>query len=214
MPEPSIAKAAIFEDHGGTFLARVKSQSDTEYITQAKISSITCYVYKKGTSGDAIAEIPLTVSSVVSDSLVTDDHRWTADTTGYNFIYHVPGCVFSAGAITYRVEFVFIPTTNSDDANAAGTATGGGDDYILLADSGEQSDDAHNTKDIVLTGGTGSGQRKYVIDYDHTGHASGERYCQVDSNWTTTPDATTTYIIDSRPFPVAWDVQAKELRWA
>lgn len=81
------------------------------------------------------------------------------------------------------------------DSDATGTATGGGADYILLKAATSQIDDAFNTWGIYLTGGTGSGQSRRIVDYDQTGNVNGERYAQVESNWGTNPDATTTYEI-------------------
>lgn len=80
-------------------------------------------------------------------------------------------------------------------ANAEGTAAGGGGDYILLADDGVQEDGAFNGYGVLITAGTGAGQQRRVIDYDHTGHADGERRAQVDVAWDTAPDATSTYEI-------------------
>lgn len=99
------------------------------------------------------------------------------------------------------VVYVYHRETMAADGNEAiectGTAEGGGSDYILLDNIvGSTSEDNTYTFSLVeieLTGGTGSGQRRWAKVYDHTGHGSGERYLQVSVNWTTAPDNTTTY---------------------
>ncbi|MBI4580369.1 MAG: hypothetical protein HY718_11745 [Planctomycetes bacterium] len=89
----------------------------------------------------------------------------------------------------------YVDNTLHPAANAVGTATAGGADYILLDDAGTQADDEFNGYGILITGGTGAGQQRRIVDYDHTGHPSGERWAMVDSAWATNPDATSTYEI-------------------
>lgn len=81
------------------------------------------------------------------------------------------------------------------DTDSEGTSTGGGADYILLKAATSQSDDAFNNWGIYIVSGTGAGQSRRIIDYDQTGHGSGERYAQVDAAWGTNPDATSVYEI-------------------
>lgn len=77
-----------------------------------------------------------------------------------------------------------------------GTATGAGNDYILLScDTTVMGDDYWNGAYVRIIDGNGVGQIKSVIDYDKTGNADGEKYAQVDSNWATLPDDTSIYLI-------------------
>jgi hypothetical protein len=57
-----------------------------------------------------------------------------------------------------------------------------------LADTASGTDDYYNNQYILLTGGTGAGQTRKITDYVGT-----YKRATVDSNWSVTPDATTTY---------------------
>jgi len=72
---------------------------------------------------------------------------------------------------------------------SSGTAQAGAAGTITLAASEPATADWYNNKRIVLTGGTGAKQSRLITDYT-TG-----RVASVDSDWATTPDATTTYEI-------------------
>lgn len=71
----------------------------------------------------------------------------------------------------------------------SGTADAGGADYIDLQATASDTDDAYNFHVIRLTGGTGSGQVREIVDYDGTLERAYVR------DWGTNPDATTTYEI-------------------
>lgn len=107
----TIHSAAIFEDTSLTVMARVKGHSGTN-ITQASISSITCSVYTDNgdETGTLVTSPSVVVSSAVSDTLVTDDPRWTVDTTGYNFIHTIPSAAFPT-PVRHRVEYKFTPAS-------------------------------------------------------------------------------------------------------
>lgn len=72
----------------------------------------------------------------------------------------------------------------------SGTAQGGGSNYITLSATDTKSDDFYNDAFIEITGGTGAGQVRKIVDYD-----SSTKQAYVDSNWITSPDATSTYVI-------------------
>jgi hypothetical protein len=191
-------------------MARVVGIADGANITQASVDSLTFNLYQKRTTAAALQSYSLVVAKVVFDALQTDD-RWTVDSTGYNVGYLLPN-YYMAEPYEYRAEIVITSVTTLSETNAAGTAAGGGDDFILLEDDAPQSDDYPNGDGILLTGGTGSGQERRIIDYQDTGHGSGECYAQVDSAWDTNPDATTTYIIGAGRYPIVWDLHAVSLR--
>jgi len=69
-----------------------------------------------------------------------------------------------------------------------GTAQAGAATTITLAAGANATDDHYNYDSIYITGGTGSGQRKTVTDYNGT-----TKVATVDSAWSTNPDATSTY---------------------
>lgn len=82
--------------------------------------------------------------------------------------------------------------TPTEEENDQAQGPGASTDTIELAAGSSAVDDYYNNMWIVLDGGTGSGQSKRIIDY--TGSST---EAQVESDWSTAPDATTTYIIYS-----------------
>ncbi len=88
---------------------------DGGLVTQAAISSITCSVYDASLYNTPVLPAPtVSVSTSIFDTLQTHsvDSRWTADSTGYNFSFAVPGTAFPKDH-TYRVEFKFLPTSTA-----------------------------------------------------------------------------------------------------
>ncbi len=89
--------------------------------------------------------------------------------------------------------------TNGVSTLATGTAQacgGCGTDEIQLASAQTEVDDIFIGATIILDGGTGAGQTRCILDWDQDGSELGQAdTAQVDSNWTTAPDATTTYEI-------------------
>ena len=82
-----------------------------------------------------------------------------------------------------------------DSANPivhSGTAQAGAADTITLAAAASAVDDYYNGMKVRLTGGTGSGQIRTIIDY-----VGSTKVATVDSNWSVNPDATTTYAVES-----------------
>ena len=89
----------------------------------------------------------------------------------------------------------YVDNALHQETNAAGTAAGGGANFILLADAGVQVDDAFNGYGVTILSGTGAGQQRRVTDYVHQGHPSGNRYAEVHAAWATMPDASSVYEI-------------------
>jgi hypothetical protein len=146
---------------------------------------------------------------------------------GYNTLFEVTNCNFSAGMdaictsvadtplsvpaysrITGNVMIQLAAASVGGDGiidgvmgnySHSGTATGGGNDYILLACEATLADDYWNSAYIKILSGTGIGQVAKVVDYDATGHVSGEKYAQVDAVWATNPDATSVYLVYFEP---------------
>jgi hypothetical protein len=71
-----------------------------------------------------------------------------------------------------------------------GTAVTGTSNTITLAAGDKKPDDYYNWTWIEITGGLGAGQIRYATDYD-----SATNKITVDTNWTTTPNGTSTYRI-------------------
>ena len=86
------------------------------------------------------------------------------------------------------------PDTDDDSGGSAvditGTAQAGGSMTITLASSDTVSSNGYINSTITLTGGTGSGQTKTIQAYN-----SITKVATVDSPWSVTPNATTTYSI-------------------
>jgi hypothetical protein len=109
---------------------------------------------------------------------------------------------FVAGSDLIRVDVQEIDgsTTAAEafaeqlDAMETGTAQGGGAAYIDLATGASSTDDRFNNHIVMLVGGTGAGQSRYVDDY-----TGASRRCAVSPNWFTNPDATTKYQVFAAP---------------
>ena len=74
-----------------------------------------------------------------------------------------------------------------------GTAQAGGTNTITLDSGASSTDDLYIGSSIRTTGGTGSGQTRYISDY-----VGSSKVATVSENWTTQPDATTTFAVDSQ----------------
>lgn len=114
----SPTKGTIYENSGAVLMARATGNSGAA-VTQASLSSITYKVFDASstTPYTAIASGTLTIGSVIFDTLQTGA-PWTADSTGYNFLWTAPASAFanlSSGLNpdqhTYRVEILFTPTS-------------------------------------------------------------------------------------------------------
>ena len=112
------ARAYIWEHGTATFMARAVNWSNV-VITKATVASITYTLSQvdpndetHNTSVTGHMSIPLTVASVIYDTLQTDS-RWTADTTGYNFAYTLDVSsvdAFADAGYQYLLTFWVQPT--------------------------------------------------------------------------------------------------------
>lgn len=93
-----------------------------------------------------------------------------------------------------------------------GTAQAGASDQITLKATSTVTRDEIRHRQITITGGTGSGQTRYIHDYDAstkvvtlgiTKYGGGTDFDQDD--WVTVPDATSTYEIVSTVTAACWD---------
>lgn len=75
-----------------------------------------------------------------------------------------------------------------------GTAQAGTASTITLAATASSVDDFYNTEVVRITGGTGSGQERPIIDY-----TGASRVADIAPDWATIPDATSTYDVIDRP---------------
>jgi len=114
--------AKVWESTGLFLMARVLGNNGTA-ITQASISSIRLTSFQMP-GGEQAYTAPLTVSTVVFNTLQTSDPRWTDDTTGYNFAATVPAAAFPVGDVSYRVEAVLTPVSGDPIAVVADVQVG------------------------------------------------------------------------------------------
>ena len=77
-----------------------------------------------------------------------------------------------------------------DDTITADTAQQGTASTIRLEAGASAANDFYNNAFVTITGGTGEGQVRFISDYDGT-----TKDATVSTNWTTNPDATSTYSI-------------------
>jgi len=76
------------------------------------------------------------------------------------------------------------------DGTHTGTATAGGASTITLAAAEDATEEEAEGNYILITSGTGSAQLRQITDYNTT-----TLVVTVDTAWTTTPDATSVYLI-------------------
>lgn len=85
------------------------------------------------------------------------------------------------------------------DPVRTGTAQAGSTSTTIVLDAGASAvDGAYNGLSVVLTGGTGSGQTGVI-----TGYVGSTKTATVQTAWTTTPDATTTFVVYSTDITTA-----------
>ena len=80
-------------------------------------------------------------------------------------------------------------------AQAGSTAT-----TIVLASTASTTNDIYNGSTVLITGGTGVGQTRRIVDY-----VGSTRRATVDKVWVTTPDATSTFSVLAAPNSVTTD---------
>lgn len=100
----------------------------------------------------------------------------------------------AAGAGLTAIPGIVSLHSGTADAGAAGTID-------LETGVASTTDDLYNGALIALTGGTGAGQSRFISDYNGT-----TQQASINPDWTTNPDATTTYSIvpDGRKDIVLW----------
>ena len=111
-------KGTIYENGGAVLMARITGASGAA-ITQSSLSSITYKVFDASskTPYDLLTSGTITIGSVIYDTLQTGA-PWTADSTGYNFLWTAPASAFpnlsnglNPDQHLYRVEILFTPAS-------------------------------------------------------------------------------------------------------
>lgn len=103
-------------------MARIQDSRTADIITPASVSSITYTAYSASSGWGVQTRTPVdghegvTVpATALKAALVTDDPRWTVDSTGYNFIFE-PDCT-QAPIFPTAGEYVVVVTINFTNAN-------------------------------------------------------------------------------------------------
>ena len=107
----------VFAGATGEFLARV-TLLDGILLTQENTASISYTVAQTNQQMTATpapvtghTNVTVPVDQAISDSLVTTDANWTADTIGYNFSWQVDVTTYPAFAVAgwYTLKFTILP---------------------------------------------------------------------------------------------------------
>jgi hypothetical protein len=124
------------------------------------------------------------------------DASWTISTVIFD---NVPKYAFNLDSHTNNSETLTpsavsgnITLTTTSSKHDTGTAQAGASTTITLKSASSSTDDYYNGLYITITGGTGTGQIRIIEDY-----VGSTKVATVDRVWTTTPDSTSTYSINS-----------------
>jgi hypothetical protein len=154
--------------------------------------------------------------SAVLASMATEAHQTYLDaeyTSGIvsdfqsDFQSRVPKAVATASAITAGValtaagiDAIWDEATSGHTTQGtfgelfqgvrAGTAAAGAAGTITLDSGASAVNDFYNGCLVKIVAGTGAGQRRWITDY-----VGSTKVATVDSNWITTPDATSKFVI-------------------
>jgi hypothetical protein len=99
----------VYADGSFSVLGRIEDQA-AALITQANVSSITCYIRNTHTGAAVGSPLSLVVADTVFDALQLDG-RWSVDATGYNFRHDVAANVLVEPQTTYRLEYKLVTTS-------------------------------------------------------------------------------------------------------
>ena len=122
----------------------------------------------------------------------TSDTTWTATDIVFDSIpkyaydldnYTNIGTTLTPSAVSGNVTLTASTTHHDSGTLQAGTST-----TVTLKATASAIDDVYNGMYVNITGGTGSGQTRLIVDYNGT-----TKVATVGEAFTTTPDATSTY---------------------
>lgn len=172
-------------------------------------SGLTAYYYREGAaSATAITLATMTLGTWATGGFIVID--------GTNMLgcyqLGIPDAAIAAGAKSVLVyikgvtnmaplvlEVELTATDNQDSATGGivgnavmtnGTAQAGAATSITLASGASATNGLYDPGVILLTGGTGVGQARNILDY-----VGSTKVATVDKAWRTNPDSTTTYVV-------------------
>jgi hypothetical protein len=180
----------VFKD--GALITAINGGAD-DYLTVTKVTSARLELLNFTQAADTLILVhPLMEPQKIVRGATDAD--WTISDLALDF---VPKFAYSIAFVNPQddldpdVESGNITFTSGYTA-VTGTAQAGAATTITLAAGASAVDDFYNNLYIVTTGGTGSGQTRLITDY-----VGSTKVATVDAAWTVTPDATTTYSIQS-----------------
>jgi hypothetical protein len=180
----------VFKD--GALITAINGGAD-DYLTVTKVTSARLELLNFTQAADTLILVhPLMEPQKIVRGATDAD--WTISDLALDF---VPKFAYSISYVNPQddldpdVESGNITFTSGYTA-VTGTAQAGAATTITLAAGASAVDDFYNNLYIVTTGGTGSGQTRLITDY-----VGSTKVATVDAAWTVTPDATTTYSIQS-----------------
>jgi hypothetical protein len=160
--------------------------ASTTNITAGTITTATNVTTVNGLASGVITAASIATGAIDADALATDavdeivDAVWDEPLTGATH-----NVATSAGVRLRQISGNVITT---------GTAQAGTVNTITLANTASATNGTYDPSVIRLSGGTGIGQARLIIDYNGT-----SKVAVVDRDWRTTPDNTTTYDILAEP---------------
>lgn len=180
----------VFKD--GALITAINGGAD-DYLTVTKLTAARLELLNFTQAADTLILVhPLMEPQKIVRGATDAD--WTISDLALDF---VPKFAYSIsyvnpqGNLDPDLESGNITFTSGYTA-VTGTAQAGAATTITLAAGASAADDFYNNLYIVTTGGTGSGQTRLITDY-----VGSTKVATVDAAWTVTPDATTTYSIQS-----------------
>lgn len=166
--------------------------SGNDYITA---SAITAAMLDEMQYTQAVDTLILCHEDLQTKRLVRNaDDNWTLENLpltnlpqyAYAFVAHQPDFDITPSAVDGNITI-----TSSNHTTETGVAQAGASNTITLkSGSGFTSDDDANGLEIEITSGTGSGQQRFITDYNGT-----TKVATVYPAWDTQPDNTSNYSI-------------------
>ena len=196
LPDAAVATGADYVDVGGTVTGMVV------YGGRIRLTDVDLGDGVRGgmtalpnAAADAAGGLPISdAGGLDMDAIKTDTAAILVDTgtTLDTKINDIQGATFSSAtdsleAIRNRGDSAW---TGSAVTSDTGTAQAGSASTITLRSGASAANDTYNGQVIFITGGTGVGQSRAISDY-----VGSTKVATVITNWTTNPDATSTYDI-------------------
>ena len=150
----------------------------------------------------AAANLPADIDAILTDTGTTLDGRIPAALVSGRMdasVGAMAAAVVTAAAIADgAIDRATLAADTGLQTIRSNTAQAGAAGTITLDASASAVDDFYNDTLVYLTGGTGAGQVRRIRDY-----VGSTKVATIIPNWTTTPDATTTFAI--LPLASVWD---------